>query len=127
MSHTIVYDPIQSFIQTTFQGIVTMKDMEEAISDMCQIAAEKKCHLFVNDFSESTVTVSVFDIYRTPEIFSKAASSYELNRYQMKRAVVFSPTTFREHGFAETIAVNYGQYVKFFTDLNEAKKWLLDS
>jgi hypothetical protein len=29
-----------------------------------------------------------------------------------------------KHGFAETVAVNRGWFIRYFTDLKEAERWL---
>ena len=123
VSHTITYNPEIHILEITFQGTITPNELKETYLEALPIAIEKECFLFLNDLSEATISLSVVDIFRWPSILSAIGSQKRLNTNLFRRAIIL-PINYSDSRFAENVAVNQGQRVRFFKDADGAKKWL---
>ncbi len=127
MSHTINYNPETQIIEVNVQGAVTLDEFKEIFSQGTQIAKEKDCFLFLNDFREATeINLSTIQVYDLPKILSGIAAPSGIIVGRFKRAIVITPKIAAISRFAENVAINRGQSARFFQDMEEAKKWLLE-
>jgi hypothetical protein len=126
-SHTINYNPEIHIIEVVVQGAVTLDEFKEIFSQGIQIAREKECFLFLNDFREATeINLSTMQIYNLPETLSGIAAPSGIMASRFKRAIVITPKIAADSSFAEAVAFNRGQSARFFQDPDEAKKWLFE-
>ena len=124
MAHTIIYNPETHIIETKVQGNVTLSEMKEIFTEAVRIAIEKDTFLFLSDFQEATINLSVMEIYALPKILSNIAAPMGVSASRFRRAIVFSQQNFSDSRFAENVTANQGQNAKFFQDVDEAKRWL---
>jgi hypothetical protein len=125
MAHTTRYDPETHSVETKIRGYVSLDEMKGIFSDAMKIALEKDVVLFLSDFRQATINLSTLDIYELPRILSEMAVSLGLTAIKFKRAIVIAED-FTDFQFSENVTSNQGQTVKFFYDIEEAKKWLFE-
>src|SRR5258706_651828 len=124
MSHSIVYNSEIHMIESKIYGDLTLSEAKEIIAEFAAIVKEKGCTLLLNDYREAILKASTFEIYQVPKIFVDIFASSELSVYRIKRALVVSGNL-RDYLFFETATVNRVQHAKVFTDITEAREWLL--
>ena len=98
MSHTIFYNSETHIVESKIQGDIDLNDTKELIAELVQIAKENNCTLFLGDYRDAKIKLSIVDIYELPKITLGIYASSGVNR-----------------------EVN----TKIFFDIDEAKKWLL--
>jgi hypothetical protein len=125
MPHTIQYNAVVQIIEIRVDGIVKPDEFKEIFSQGVQLAKEKNCFLFLNDYREATLEMSTMDLYALPAILSEIAASQGVHADRLKRAIVVRSTDVQDAGFAEDVSVNRGQHTKTFLEIDEARKWLL--
>ena len=125
MPHTIHYNPEAHIIEVKVKGVVNRDKFREIFSQGVQIAKEKKCFLFLNDFRKATIKMSTMDLFDLPEVLSSISAPLGIQANRFRRALLVAPEYTRDARFAEDVIINRGQHAKFFHDVEEAKKWLL--
>jgi hypothetical protein len=123
MSHTVIYNAETHVIESKFQGLLTFDEVKLFISEGALMSKEKDCRFFLSDYREVKLKLSTLEIYNVPQLLKDVFSSFGLNVYLLKRAVV-AARDLNDYRFYENVAFNSGQYAKVFTDIDEAKKWL---
>jgi len=124
MSHTITYNSDLGIVEIKFRENVIWKEVKEILWQSAQIAKEQNCFLFLSDFREATMKLSILELYELPKILSETFASLEIPTHKIKRAFVVAKD-FKDYSFFETVNVNRGFNHKMFQDISEAKKWLL--
>ena len=124
MSHTIIYNRADRLIETTVQGELTLNEIKEMVLELTSVAKENHCRLFLNDFREAKIKLSIFEIYDLPKIISGIISAEGLESYRLKRAMVAALHS-EDLRFFETVTVNSGQNTKLFYSIDKAREWLL--
>lgn len=124
MSHTIIYNPDMHIIEIKVEGVVQASEMKEIFAEAVRIGIEKDTFLFLSDFQEATIELTVIQIYDLPKMLSNVTAPMGVSADRLRRAIVFSPKTFSDARFAENVTLNQGQFAKFFQDIDAAKKWL---
>jgi hypothetical protein len=125
MPYTIHYNPEMHIIETTVKGIVNQDELKKIFSSGVQLAKEKDCFRFLNDFRAANIQMSTMDLYKLPDILSEISTSLGIQANRFWRALVVSPSYARDAIFAEDVTVNRGQHARFFHNLEEAREWLL--
>jgi len=103
-----------------------MKDMKEIFSEAVRVGLENDTFLFLSDFREANIQLSLADIYLLPRILSNTTDQLGVHAGKLKRAILFTPHSFGESHFAELVANNEGQSARFFQNSEEATKWLFE-
>ena len=98
-------------------------NFKEVMSESIKLAKENKCNLFLADYSEATPKFSTAEIYDFAKLTSGAASSLNIHAFQIKRAIVMSKDQ-ADYDFSKTIALNRGQNLELFDDIEKARNWL---
>ena len=124
MAHTINYNPEIQLIEIKVEGSVDFHEMKEIFAQAVRIAIEKDTFLFLSDFRDAIIHLSVSEIYDLPQTLSNTTLPMGVNANLLKRAIVYSPKTFGDSHFAENVAANQGQIAQFFQDVDEAIQWL---
>jgi hypothetical protein len=93
-------------------------------SDVLPYVKEHDCFLILSDFREASLKLSTGEIYDAPSTLGEtfAAGGIQVNR--LKRALVIK-NDLSDFRFFSDVAINRGQNARLFTDLEEARKWLL--
>jgi hypothetical protein len=123
MPHTITYNSKESVIEINIQGDLFLNEIKEIVTEVIQIAKEQNCLLVLNDMRESTMQLSIVEIYELPKIILDISVSLGLDVRKFKRAFV-AEKDLKDYDFFETVTFNRGQHAKLFDDVDEAKKWL---
>ena len=127
MPHTFYYNPETHIIELKAHGTMTLDEFKEIVSEGMQLAKEKHCILFLNDFREATkIELTTMKIFGMAQIITNVAALLGLPTHKLKRANVITPKHAVDARFAEDTLVNRGQTTRFFLDIEEAKKWLQD-
>ena len=105
---------------------MTLSEVEEIITKTAKIAKEKDCRFILNDFREVSRKLPLWQIYELPDRISRIFTSFGMNVWLYRRANVVA-NDWDEYIFHENVMVNRGQREKAFTDIDQAKKWLMDN
>ena len=125
MSHTVAYNSEAHLIETRVQGILTMEEAKEIISEIIQAGKSSNCYLCLSDYREAELDLSVIELYNVPRIIARESAAQGLLANKFKRAIVVK-RDLKDFYFFETVTLNSGQNAKLFEDIDEAKKWLSD-
>ena len=125
MSHTITYNSDLGIVEIKFRENVIWKEVKEILWQSAQIAKEQNCFLFLSDFREATMKLSILELYEFPKLLSEIFASSEISPHKIKRAFVVA-NDLENYNFFENVNVNRGYQHKMFQDISEAKKWLLE-
>jgi hypothetical protein len=123
MSHIIIYTSELHVVESRVQGELTLDEVKEIITEIAILAKEKACHLILSDFRETTLRLSMLQLYELPKITANLFASLGLNILRCKRALV-AAEGLHDYSFYENVMVNRGQKVRVFTNMDKAKKWL---
>ncbi len=124
MSHTVIYNSELHIVESKLQGDMTLGEVEEIVTKIAKIAKEKDCRLIFTDFREVSRKLSIFQIYKLPDRTKNIFASFGINVLLYKRANV-AAKDLDDYIFHENVMVNRGQNEKVFTDIDQAKKWLI--
>lgn len=123
MAHKTIFNLEIGIIETKLEGVIAFSELKEVISELTIISQTEQCYFWLNDFSEANPQFSVTEIYEFPKLIVEAATSLNIEASQIKRAVVMS-TGEADYPFAKTIALNRGQSLELFDDIEKARTWL---
>jgi hypothetical protein len=126
MSHTITYNSELHIIESKLQGDMTLGEVQEIVTNIAKMAKEKDCRLIFADFREVTRKLSILQIYELPERIKKIFNSFDINVLLYKRANVVAEDL-DDYVFHETVMVNRRHNEKVFTDIDQAKEWLVEN
>jgi hypothetical protein len=124
MTHTVIYNSELHVVESKLQGDMTIREVDEIVTKTAKIAKENDCRLIFTDFREVSRKLSILQIYELPDRISNIFTSFGIHVSLYKRANVVAKD-WDEYIFHENVMVNRGQKEKVFTDIDEAKKWLL--
>ena len=124
MPHTVIYNSELHIVESKLQGDMTLREVDEILTDIAKIAKEKNCRLIFTDFTEVSRKVSILEIYELPDRIRNVFTSFGIHISLHKRANVIAKD-WDDYIFHENVMVNRGQIEKVFTDVDQAKKWLL--
>jgi hypothetical protein len=125
MTHTVIYNAELHIVESKLQGNMTLDEVDEIITKTAKIAKEKDCRFILNDFREVSRKLPLWQIYELPDRIRTIFTSFGTHIWLYKRANVVA-NDWDEYIFHENVMVNRGQKEKAFTDIDEAKKWLMD-
>lgn len=125
MPHTVFYNSELHLVESKLQGDMTLSEAEEIVTKIAKIAKEKDCRLIFTDFREVSQKLSVVEIYRLPDRTRNIFAAVGMNILLCKRANVVA-NDLDDYIFHENVMVNRGQNEKVFTDIDQAKKWLME-
>jgi hypothetical protein len=126
MTHTVTYNPDPGVIHTIAQGKLTLSEAKEIITEIAQLAIEKNCFLCLSDYRQVTMEMTTLQIHDLPKILSTIVASLGLRPSQFRRAIIAEKDS-KDYLFFETVTLNNAQQVRLFQDVEEAKKWLLQT
>ena len=121
MSYELAYDPDKEIIYGRLYGYIDADVIMHVAIELAQLIQRHECYRFLNDAREATLTQSVHDVTRMPDIMAVAGVSL-----QCKRACVVREMS-AETEFLQGIADVSGHNLRVFTDIDEANEWLMRS
>jgi hypothetical protein len=125
MPHTVFYNSDLHLIESKLQGDMTLGEAEEIVTEIAKTAKEKDCRLIFMDFRNVSQKLSMVEMYRLPDRTKNIFTSFGLNVSLYKRANVVAKDL-DDYIFHENIMVNRGHNEKVFTDIDQAKEWLME-
>ena len=123
MPYTVIYNSEERIIQIKVQGDFSINVAKAMITEAAQVAKAQNCFLILNDMREARLNLSMLEIYQMPKTITDIFTALELDVHKFKRALV-ATNGLKAYSFFETVTLNRSQPVKYFLDLDEAKKWL---
>ena len=118
MPHEIQYDPANACMMCRLTGNIDQDLVMEFASALAPLMEEHGCTRVLNDFRGADLSVSYFDIYKIPKLPSV------LKMTRLTRRALLLDELPEEIASYEDMSVNQGQFVKAFTDLDQAISWL---
>ncbi len=125
MTHTIIYNSELHIVESKLQGEMTLGKVDEIVTQTAKIAKEKDCRFILTDFRVVSRKLPLWQIYELPDRIRRIFASFGTNVLLYKLANIVAKD-WDEYIFHENVMVNRGQREKAFTDIDEAKKWLMD-
>ena len=124
MSYELKYNAELQLMELQFTGEMTFKDIQDAAAALARMTKETGSVLLLNDCRQATIRMSTVEIYEVPNALRDILAANGVDIFSIRRALV-AQDDLENFGFFETVAVNRGQRVKLFTDIDEARRWLL--
>lgn len=126
MSHTVLYNSELHIVESKLHGDMTLGEAEVIITKIAKTAKENDCRLIFTDFREVSRKLSFLQIYELPARTRNIFASFDINVSLYKRANVVAKDL-DDYVFHENVMVNRGQNEKVFTNIDKAKKWLMET
>jgi len=126
MSYITSYNSKTHVIESKFIQNLNYIEVKGFISDGALISKENNCPFFLSDYRQVRLKLSTIEIFKVPQLMQGEFASLNLRVNRLIRAVV-AAEDLKDYLFYETAAINRGQHLKVFTDIDEAKKWLSES
>lgn len=124
MPHTVIYNSELHLVESKLQGDMTLGEVEEIVTKIAKIAKEKDCCFIFTDFREVSRKLPMWQIYELPNRLKNIFAAFDINILLYKRANVVAKDL-DDYVFHENVMVNRGQNEKVFTDIDQAKEWLM--
>ncbi len=124
MPHIVLYNPELHIIESKLIGDMTVGEVDDFITKIAKSAKEKDCRFIFTDFREVRRKLSILEIYELPARIKNIFTIIGIKVSLYKRANVVA-RDLDDYIFHENVMVNRGQKEKVFTDVDEAKKWLI--
>ena len=118
MTFNIKYDPDSHCVRTDIQGEVNIGDIVEVSKEMVRLASLHDCDKILNDVRRAEPKLSTVDIYNIPKVLQESGLK------PTTRSAIVAQDDHTDFQFLETVALNRGQNVKLFTNVDTAKRWL---
>jgi hypothetical protein len=126
MSYITSYNSKTHVIESKFIQNLNFVEVKGFISDGALISKENNCPFFLSDYRQVRLKLSTIEIFKVPQLMQAEFASLNLRVNRLIRAVV-AAEDLKDYLFYETAAINRGQHLKVFTNIDEAKKWLSES
>jgi hypothetical protein len=124
--------PVSSFynishciIETKAHGFISVMEISISMQENLQLALHHNCPLWLIDYTEATVDISLLQILNAAENISIISENLGNMKFHLKRAFVTLNHN-EDIRFFENVSVNRGQNLKLFKEVESARKWLLD-
>ncbi len=124
MTHTLSYNSGLQILEVNIQGDYFADEARELVLETAELAEEHHCFRILVDMRAAEIHLATLEIYEAPQMISDAFAGKDNPGGKVKRAVVVK-TDSEDPKFLETVAVNRGQRVRIFQNMDEAKEWLL--
>jgi hypothetical protein len=119
MPYEISYDSESGILSTRVTGQVDMTLVKAMSNDMRAETVKHGCTRFLNDYRSAMISLRILDIYQLPKLAELLGTDPAA-----RHAIVVKGETDSIRFFV-TVARNRGQLVRVFTDMDQARAWLL--
>lgn len=121
MAYQVTYIPEDDIVQVTVDGEFNFEAVLNLSSNLVRELAENGSHRVLNDQRKARLKLSTLEIFKLPRV----AKAFGLAN-NTKVAIVFHENK-KDYRFIESAALNHGYFVKIFSDIDEAKNWLIET
>ena len=118
MPHEIKYDADTECLMCRMFGEFHTSELPKFASEVVALLNKHSCARILSDLREADLCLSTLDLYAIPGLVTKAGV-----KQNVKRAIVFSKDV-KDYRLLETVSHNRGQFVRVFTDFDEARTWI---
>ena len=119
MPHQLSYDADTGILTARVSGIVDKSLVQSVASEMHAKTEKHKCTRFLNDYRHAYVDLSTLDVFGLPKLIESMGTDP-----RSRHAIVVKGMTPMIR-FFETVTRNRGENVRVFTDMDQARAWLL--
>lgn len=105
-------------------GHSTVEEVKKVFVKVVDVALEHKKSRVLVDANKVTGTFSIFERYEVSELLAREVIQRAIGK-KLKIAICGQEPLIDPQRLGETVAKNRGVNLKVTTDLNEAKRWLL--
>ena len=114
------------FMHAVFEGDLSIFEVLEMADEVATVSNRHNCRLIISDFTNARLALSFMDIHKMPGLLKEQAEKKGFSIFMLKRAIIAPEQTHQDFHFFETVSLNNSQNVKFFSDQEEARTWLLN-
>jgi hypothetical protein len=115
----MVYEPETKIAVVITKGPIDERTMPAMLQATTVFTRKHGCYLILADHRASELKMGAIETYTSPRILE-----HERADWRNRAALVYSVLT-EDHQFMETVFRNSSRTVALFTDIEEARKWLL--
>lgn len=126
MPFTTSYNNDDKILVTRIWGVATIDLIKDGLAEIMKQSIEYDCFLWLNDFSESILDVSIFKLFQYAESVPGSLEKFGNNKSRIRRAIVRNDQA-ESFAFFENASVNRGVITRVFADPESARNWLLNS
>lgn len=121
MPWTIHFNPATQTVELAYTGVVSPKDLQEALVAALDLATKNQTSLFLADCTKMVGGHSVADLYFLISLFESSGFKREI-----KEAILLPSlqSSVEDVYFYETTCLNRGYNVKLFKKRDDALAWL---
>ena len=121
MSFSVRYNSDLNAVETYFSGHINEADIQAQMTESHAIARAYRTSYAINSFTEAELSLSVAFIYNIPDLCERMGAIRPIrlaivNANQANDEII---------GFYQLVSQNRGWNVAVFSDVDEAKAWLL--
>jgi len=126
MPYTVEHQPAENIIVARVWGKANLSVLQKLAKEIILVSRQSVCFCMLTDLREVELNVSTMDIYSLPGFIKETAQANDIDIFSVKRAFVMTESQ-KILQFYETISLNRSHHTKLFFDIEQAKKWLLES
>ena len=119
MPYQVDLDEVNKFLMVTVTEQLDLPLFQQMATEVATVCQETGVSRVLNDLRRAEPPKRAFDAYNMPRTAQKAGVSQFC-----KRAIVVGNRD-ADFYFLETVFINQGHQVRMFTEIEDAKKWLL--
>lgn len=120
MSYSVRYDSEEDIIFVSVEGELNLSLIKDMAAEVSQQIKQFDCRRILNDLRQAKPAKTCLDIYNMPKQALQAGVTQDV-----RRALIIKEGS-PGFKFLETVFVNQGNIVQLFTNVSEAKAWLLE-
>ncbi|MBL0345752.1 hypothetical protein [Candidatus Villigracilis affinis] len=125
MPYDIRYN-MDGYVEMVHDGVIASKHITSIITAVMSAVKENGCNLFLGDYRRTDLQLSMGMLYEVPKQVYSEAQRLHLKMGDFKRALVVSEVLYEKFKFFELVSLNRMQNVRVFTNMDDAKAWLLE-
>jgi hypothetical protein len=124
MTFKVAYDEENDCVIGILEGRLDMESAREYMAEASRVLGAHDCKRFLNDLRGAETNLSVLDTYDLPTVLKEIGAEAGVELQRWRRAIVAPKEASDTARFFETVAVNRGDDVKVFAEIDEAMAWL---
>lgn len=126
MSYEMEYEPANDCISSRVHGKITAREALKIATEGIKYRKQyPECRRVIVDMRDADMKFTMSDIYYFPRGLMEMSGAERKLMQSFKNAFVVSEEK-KIWDFMETFNINLGYSVKIFTDIDKARKWLME-
>lgn len=126
MQRTVIFNELDDTIELTVAGIMTDFEMFRTMGAIVSLAIQHHCFHWIIDFSKVVFNITPKEIESSAELAAKLNSQLGEDYNKIYLAIMANKGN-RSDPVLQDMLKGADQHVKVFTDMDEARKWILTS